>query len=108
LLAIACLLKTGNIKALLDESGTLREGGKEEDLSKIQRQKLRGGYVINKHCRGWRADLKPYGFVKEFEDLIKRSWDEAPEKRPTFTEIVRIADTFEHEAFSKAKEGKKF
>ncbi|GMH84199.1 hypothetical protein TrST_g13486 [Triparma strigata] len=49
--------------------------------------------IMHRVGKGWRPDLKGVRDVDEgLADIIQRCWDQDPEMRPSFEEIVRILD----------------
>ena len=81
-----------------------REGKK---LTQMQKQRLSGMGVANRHARGWRADLswfaRPDGgcWPPEMRRLIERCWEKDRRKRPTINSIAKEIDGWTGSMFVK-------
>ena len=100
LLCCACMPGVdGDIRAVFDQTGTLRLGKPYKNLSPAEKAKLRGNYVIHKHANGWRVPLKQWGWPKEFEELVCSCWHEDMDKRPTFEQVMRTLESWKADMF---------
>lgn len=83
----------GKIQKVFSEE--VREG---KELTKMQKQRLKGMAIANRHARGWRADLTWWvekgGWSREMKGLVERCWEEDREKRPKINDIAREVDAW--------------
>ena len=90
---LCCLgVDDGNAKKVFSEP--LRSG---KMLTKVQEARLKGMHISNKHVSGWRADLGSFKWPDKYMELVAKCWDGDSKKRPTFSEICVILESWEVE-----------
>jgi serine/threonine protein kinase len=68
----------------------------KKGLSPMQKKRLGGMSICNRHAKGWRADLTWFvdegKWPKEMKDLVERCWGEDRNARPTMKEVTEEVD----------------
>jgi serine/threonine protein kinase len=68
-------------------------------LTEVQKHRLKGMHISNKHAKGWRANLESFQWPEKMVDLIGKCWDGDASKRPTFDEIFAEVEEWDEEMF---------